>query len=170
MINHKSSIPIKSGSIISRKSQSAFTLIELLVVIVIIGVLATVILVSNFTGVNQRARDSRRKSDLRQIQTALELIRSDTGSYPTQLYSTNCPTSSSLVVGAETYMQKIPCDPSSLIFYSGGNPGNYYYNLTGTTYNLSACIENPNDTDPNIGTNDLLCDDTGGRYYVLLGQ
>ncbi|MDP2672104.1 MAG: type II secretion system protein, partial [Candidatus Daviesbacteria bacterium] len=49
-----------------------FTLIELLVAIAIIGILSSFLL-SNFVGVRQRARDGVRKSDLRQIQSALEL-------------------------------------------------------------------------------------------------
>lgn len=50
---------------------SAFSLVELLVVISIIGVLAALALIS-FTGSQQQARDTRRKSDLNQYHTALE--------------------------------------------------------------------------------------------------
>ncbi|MBI2195693.1 MAG: type II secretion system protein [Candidatus Levybacteria bacterium] len=63
------------------KREKGFTLVELLIVIAIIGVLTT-LLMANFIGVRQRARDAQRKSDLRQIQSALELYRSDQGSYP----------------------------------------------------------------------------------------
>lgn len=59
----------------NRKSQPAgrrgFTLIELLVVISIIGILAAMAMVS-FTGPQRQARDSARKSDLRQYSTLLE--------------------------------------------------------------------------------------------------
>ena len=88
-----------------------FTLIELLVAISIIGVLSSFLL-ANFVGVRQRARDGVRKSDLRQIQSALELYRSDKGTYPSSLPPCGSPlqdTSTPPVV----YMQKIPCDPSS---------------------------------------------------------
>jgi len=64
--------------------EKGFTLIELLIVIVIIGVLAT-LLMTNFVGVRQRGRDAQRKSDLRQIQAALELYRADVGQYPEAL-------------------------------------------------------------------------------------
>src|SRR5579872_5421721 len=58
-----------------------FTLIELLIVLAIIGVL-TGLLLANFIGVRERARDAQRKSDVKQIQTALELYRQDNGTYP----------------------------------------------------------------------------------------
>jgi type II secretion system protein G len=112
-----------------------FTLIELLVAISIIGVLSSLLL-ANFVGIRQRARDGVRKSDLRQIQSALELYRSDRSKYP------NSPLpgcGSSLVSGGTTYMQKIPCDPSAGAIYTYNSPsGN-------TTYSIIACLENGND-------------------------
>ena len=52
------------------KTQKAFTLVELLVVISLIGILATLVL-ANLNSARERARDAERKSDLRNIQTAL---------------------------------------------------------------------------------------------------
>ncbi len=124
---------------------SGFTLIELLIVIVIIGVLATVF-VSNYLGVRQKANDSQRKSNLRQIHAALELYRYNQGIYPSSLQS--CPTVSPTYLGdptcTVTYMQKIPTDPKGTSYYNGGN---YYYTAPGgTSYTLCACLENTNDT------------------------
>ena len=65
-------------------SKKGFTLIELLVVIGIIGILSG-LLMANFIGVRQRSRDGTRKSNLSQIQSAVELYRSDQGSYPSPL-------------------------------------------------------------------------------------
>lgn len=48
-------------------------MIELLVVISIIGILASIGLVS-FSGAQKQARDSQRKSDLKQYQSALEIF------------------------------------------------------------------------------------------------
>lgn len=60
------------------KNRAGFTLIELLVVISIIGVLASVVL-SSLESARAGARDAQRISDLRQIQTALEMYRNDHG-------------------------------------------------------------------------------------------
>ncbi len=58
-----------------------FTLIELLVVISIIALLSSVVLASLNTA-RAKARDSERIAELKAVQTALELYRTDNGSYP----------------------------------------------------------------------------------------
>lgn len=58
-----------------------FTIVELLIVIVVIAVLASVS-VSAFSGVQQRTRDARRVSDMQAIVKALEMYKTQTGSYP----------------------------------------------------------------------------------------
>src|SRR6476660_8938524 len=64
--------------------QRGFTLTELLVVIAIIAILST-FSISNFLTVRSRARDAQRKVDLKQLQSSLELYRSDQGAYPASL-------------------------------------------------------------------------------------
>lgn len=164
----------QSGQFTVYNPKMGFSLIELLIIIGIIGILAG-LLMANFVGVRQRARDGARKSDVRQIQSALELYRSDVGRYslvtssPFRLNTSACPTSSGLVSGAITYMQKIPCDPMGTgINY---NVGSYYYrsNSSGSTYTLGACIENANDLDTNVTSTDPGGSGTcsSDRYYVL---
>lgn len=63
--------------------KSGFTLIELLIAITIIAVLAAIGFVA-YTGVLKSGRDSKRQSDLRSIQSALEQYHSDQGYYPTK--------------------------------------------------------------------------------------
>ncbi len=121
------------------KNGKGFTLIELLLVLAIIGILTT-FLMANFLGVKARARDAQRKSDLRQIQAALEQYRADQGIYPLSL---SCGGALQSPDGTTVYMEKIPCDPLS------GAPYIYNANTTGptagTTYTLTACLENGND-------------------------
>lgn len=139
---------------IGHGSYFGFTLIELLIVITIIGVLTT-FLTANFVGIRQRARDAQRKSDIRQIQAALELFRADNGRYPIRANTyrinsgTPCPTSEAFTYNNVTYMSKVPCDPLGSSVY---NSGNYYYYSDGTTYTLAACLENANDNDANSTT------------------
>ena len=63
------------------KNKKGFTLIELLVVVAIIGILSSVVLASLNTA-RAKARDTKRISDMQQIQTALELYYSNHGDYP----------------------------------------------------------------------------------------
>ena len=156
-----------------KKSIRGFTLIELLIVIAIIGVLATLLMV-NFVGVRQRARDAQRKSDLRQLQSAMEIYRSDNSSYPdsgstggisTTLVA-NC--SGSLGNGGCTiiYSKTIPNDPNGLIsgYYNGGY---YYYSGGGNgNYVLGTCLENAGDSQGEASPGGTgTC--TSGKYYVL---
>lgn len=123
---------------IIHNSERGFTLIELLIVVIIIGILSA-LLTSNFIGVRQRARDGQRKSDVRQIQSALELYRADQGSYPSPSLN-NCQNSTSIMSPdcvTSTYMKKIPVDPSTASYYS--------YTSNGSTYSVTSCLENGND-------------------------
>ncbi len=61
-------------------TDSAFTLIELLIVVAIIGILAA-IAVPNFLNAQIRAKVARCLGDLRSIQTALEMYRTDNNVY-----------------------------------------------------------------------------------------
>lgn len=64
-----------------RKAQSGFTIVELLIVIVVIGILAALVL-NTFQGVQARARDTERKTDINAIHTHLEVYYNDNGNYP----------------------------------------------------------------------------------------
>ena len=64
-----------------RSSSAGFTLIELLVVIAIIGMLSSVVLASMNTA-RQKARDARRMTDAKALQTAFELVYDDNNRYP----------------------------------------------------------------------------------------
>lgn len=144
-------------------TKKGFTLVELLIVIAIIGVLSA-LLMANFIGVRQRARDAQRKSDLRQIQSALELYRSDVGNYPSDVEfggKLANPTDENTA-----YMQKVPTDPVN----SGYS---YSYSSDNASYYLAACLENASDSqgvDPSqlpagVSTGSSSC---SSQTFVLL--
>ncbi len=67
---------------ISLKQKSkGFTIVELLIVIVVIAILATLVIVT-FTGIQQRARDSKRQTDVNALDAHLEAFYADNGYYP----------------------------------------------------------------------------------------
>jgi prepilin-type N-terminal cleavage/methylation domain-containing protein len=136
-----------------RQKKFGFTLIELLVVISIIGILAT-LLIANIGGVRERARDARRKSDLNQIQKALEMYKN---SQKPPEYS-DATTVEGLAADLEPdYMQEVPHDPKcSYNSTSGdwectGDWPDYGYTLDpggsgdNLTYKLVVCLENASD-------------------------
>lgn len=63
------------------KSQKGFTIVELLIVIVVIGILAALVL-NTFSGVQKRARDTQRQTDVNAIATQLEVYYNDNAGYP----------------------------------------------------------------------------------------
>lgn len=113
--------------------RQGFTLIELLVVISIIGLLAT-LLSANLTSARSRARDSQRKSDLKNISTALRLYYNDVGNYPAAITF-----GSAFQNGTTVYMEKVPNDPL-------GTPSYVYQRIDLDTFKLLACLENASDS------------------------
>ena len=140
--------------------RKGFTLIEMLVVVAIIGLLSSTILVG-LGNARSRARDARRISDLRQIQTGLEnyYVEHDQ-SYPQQLYAS---------------IPGLSHDPQ------GGEYG--YVRLSSQAYVLGTCLENDRTSDIQsvaggydvspVGSNKVpppscTCDDANA-YCVAVG-
>ncbi len=62
-----------------------FTLIEILVVVALLGLIASIILVS-ISNSRMKARDARRIADLREVMKALDLYCNENGQYPAPNY------------------------------------------------------------------------------------
>ena len=65
-----------------KRKQDGFTIVELLIVIVIIGILATLVIVT-FTGIQQRARNTKRQTDINAIASHVEAYFANSAQYPT---------------------------------------------------------------------------------------
>ncbi|MFH1522588.1 MAG: type II secretion system protein [Patescibacteria group bacterium] len=66
-------------------TKKGFTLIELLVVISIIGLLSSMAVYA-INSARVKARDTKRKADLKQVQLALELFYDNNNTYPSETY------------------------------------------------------------------------------------
>jgi prepilin-type N-terminal cleavage/methylation domain-containing protein len=115
-----------------KKNKKGFTLIELLVVIAIIGLLATLSVVA-LNSARVKARDAKRVSDIKQIQTALEMYADSAadGLYPAATSSLS------------TQMPTFPTNPSPRNDGGCAN-SDYVYARTGATagssYTLTYCL------------------------------
>jgi type II secretion system protein G len=116
-------------------SKNGFTLVEILIVIVLIGILAAgLIAVINPMEQIQKAQDTKRKSDLSQIQQAVEAYYQNIGKYPTSTtdFKIQGQDGNTVEWGASflPYMSILPKDPSqtkTYMYYSESQSQNQNY-------------------------------------------
>lgn len=65
----------------SKNKQSGFTIVELLIVIIVIGILAGLV-ITMFSGIQEKARDTERQTDLQAMHGQLESFFAQKGYYP----------------------------------------------------------------------------------------
>jgi prepilin-type N-terminal cleavage/methylation domain-containing protein len=66
-----------------KKRNQGFTIVELLIVIVVIGILALLV-ITTYSGIQAKARNSKRASDVKSLQTQIEAYFSQNGYYPSR--------------------------------------------------------------------------------------
>jgi len=108
-----------------RNRQSGFTLIEIMVVVVILAVLGALVVPKILENVD-KARVTRAQSDIRAIQTALDLYRLDNFKYPTTEQGLQA-------------LVKQPADPTITNYRSGG----YLPSLPKDPWNNTYQYQNP---------------------------
>jgi general secretion pathway protein G len=64
-----------------KKRNEGFTIVELLIVIVVIGILAGLV-ITTYNGIQQKARNTERQTDINAIQSQLEAFYAQNGYYP----------------------------------------------------------------------------------------
>ncbi|MFC1635000.1 type II secretion system major pseudopilin GspG [Planctomycetota bacterium] len=89
-----------------------FTLIELMIVVVILGLLATIIM-PRILNRPEQARRMKAKIDIRNIESALALFKTDTGRFPTTSEGLEALVSDPGIKGynRDCYLDKVPVDP-----------------------------------------------------------
>src|SRR3989344_6060104 len=90
-----------------KRKQSGFTIVELLIVIIVIGILAALVLVT-FTGVQQKARNTVRVTDVKGVASHLEVYNAQQGYYPT---ATNLNTAAFISGQLKGLDPGATCDP-----------------------------------------------------------
>ncbi len=160
-----------------------FTIVELLIVIVIIGILAALVIVA-YNGIQQRARDTKRKQDLALISKAISLYNTDFGT-PVGVGSgcgasgngggwfnfkngTSYPKSIADCLVENNYLTDKVIDPTGKTTCSPSNPGCYFKQTCGNQTFVFAYLESL----PMSSTaTDATCGPTldtviGANYYV----
>ncbi len=133
-----------------KKRQEGFTLIELLIVIVVIGILATIVLIT-YNGIQAKARNAKRVTDLDAIQTQLEAFYTTNGYYPSYAdlnspswVKTNMPSLevTALLDPSTTCTQSSSTNCLSSSSTAPTTVGNYDYYPTDSTGSSANCEAN----------------------------
>jgi prepilin-type N-terminal cleavage/methylation domain-containing protein len=90
-------------------NNKGFTIVELLIVIVVIGILALLV-ITTYSGIQAKARNSKRASDVKSLQTQIEAYFSQNGFYPSR---TDLNTASWLNTNMKSLDQNALIDPSN---------------------------------------------------------
>ena len=95
-----------------RRGEAGFTLVELMVVIVIIGLLATVVLI-NVMPSQDKAMQTKARADIATLEQAMEMYRLDNFSYPSDLNALVQPPPGGDAARYRSggYIKKLPSDP-----------------------------------------------------------
>ena len=131
-------------------THKGFTILELMIAIAIIALLAAAT-ITMYDSAKVKSRDSKRAADMVQIQNGLNLYFTDHSLFPVFpggiTITGNDAFSMALINGG--HMAGVPIDPSPTYSYT------YASNSSGTTYQITFCIEGDSLRDYSIG-----CDNT----------
>jgi prepilin-type N-terminal cleavage/methylation domain-containing protein len=119
-----------------KRKQKGFTIVELLIVIVVIGILATLVIVT-FAGIQKKARDSQRQTDIQAVNAQLEAFYTQYGFYPNVLDLNTASFRTAYLKGLDPEALK---DPKGGALTSGtGSSSAYGYNVTASSTSTGTC-------------------------------
>lgn len=152
-----------------RKARSGgFTIVELLIVIVVIGILATLVIVT-FNGIQQKGRNSQRETDLKAIQSHISAFYADKGYYPTAAQLQSSTWTGANLKGLDVEALR---DPKQA---AGGTIGNVaatatQYGYVVTTDADATCATTGTDDGPTCAKYTLTAQREGGSVIELKGN
>jgi len=136
---------------LKKLKNQGFTIIELLIVIVVIGILATLV-ITTYNGVQSKARDTKRKTDINALQGMVEAYNTNAGYYPTLANINSAAWRATNMKGLDPSALQDPQGSSQTLVASPA-AGSYAYaalpsgcddaTTNCTSYTLTATLENP---------------------------
>lgn len=135
-----------------KNKQQGFTIVELLIVIVVIGILAALV-ITTFTGIQQKARDTERETDIKALQGQIEAYYAQKGNYPTRTNLNDATWRSTNMKGLDKEALKDPKNPAT----------------DGTQYNTAATVSPTQYRYDVLNASDASCeaDETTCVKYTL---
>ncbi len=111
-----------------KRKDSGFTIVELLIVIVVIGILAALV-VTTFSGIQKKARDSERQTDINALHGQVEAYYAQNGKYPTLANLNDTTWVSANLKGLDPAALKDPRGTGSTLAATAAS-GTYSYAVT----------------------------------------
>jgi prepilin-type N-terminal cleavage/methylation domain-containing protein len=152
----------------SLKKQKGFTIVELLIVIVVIGILATLVIVT-FSGIQQRGRNSQRETDLKAVQSHVAAFHAEKGYYPTLADLQSATFRSANMKGLDAEALRDPRQAAGGTIGATASGTQYSYVASASASSSGTCDNTAASADTNSGcdTYTLTAHREGGSNIVL---